>query len=58
VTVRILSVTGQQEVLRNVPVQPGNNIVVIKDLDNLKAGLHLMEIITEDGKITQKILKK
>ncbi len=58
VTVRILSVTGQQELLRNVPVQPGNNVVVIKDLDNLKAGLHLMEIISEDGKITQKILKK
>ncbi|MBK8310943.1 MAG: T9SS type A sorting domain-containing protein [Chitinophagaceae bacterium] len=43
--------------MRLVNVQPGENIIVIKDLDNLKPGMYLLEIITTDGKITQKIVK-
>ena len=57
-TIRINNVSGQQVVNRKVNLQPGENIVVLQNLEALMPGLHLMEIITEDGKITQKIMKK
>lgn len=58
ITVRINNVAGQQEISRSVKLQPGDNIVVIQDLDVLKPGVHIVEIISEDGKIGQKIMKK
>lgn len=57
ITVRIYNAVGQHQISRTLPLQPGENIVVIKDLDALKSGVYLVEIITEDGKITQKIIK-
>lgn len=58
ITVRINNAAGQQEINRSVKLQPGDNIVVIQDLDALKPGVHIVEIISEDGKIGQKIMKK
>ena len=57
-TLRINNMAGQQQTVRLINVQPGENIIVIKDLDNLKPGMYLLEIITTDGKITQKIVKQ
>lgn len=56
--IRITNTAGQVMVTRSVNLQPGDNIVVLKDLDVLPKGIHLMEVISEDGKLVQKILKK
>jgi hypothetical protein len=58
VTIRISNTSGQALVNRVVTLQPGDNVVVLRDLDALKTGIHFMEIMTEDGQITQKIMKK
>lgn len=58
VLIRITNTAGQAMVTRSVNLQPGDNIVVVKDLDVLPKGIHLMEVISEDGKLVQKILKK
>lgn len=58
VTIRITSMAGQEEVNYNTTAQPGENIVVLSNLDALKPGAHLMEIISEDGKFTQKLIKQ
>lgn len=58
-TIRISNVLGQVVVNRNVMIQKGENILVLSsELQTLKPGLHLMEIITEDGKVSQKIIKR
>jgi uncharacterized repeat protein (TIGR01451 family) len=55
--VRISSMSGQMVVKRSINIQPGENIVVLQDLESLTQGAHLLEIITSDGTITQKIMK-
>jgi len=58
VTVRIFNPAGQLVIKRAVTLQPGENVVVIKDLESLAPGLHLLELQTSDGVIAQKIIKK
>ncbi len=58
VTVRINNAAGIQQISKVFDLQQGENIIVVQDLENLKPGVHLVEIITEDGKMTQKIMKK
>lgn len=58
ITVRIVNMLGQQEAVRKIGVQPGENIIVVQDLQSLKTGNYLLEVITEDGKTTHKITKK
>ncbi len=58
ITVRVVNMLGQQELVRKIGVQPGENIVVVRDLENLKTGNYLLEVITEDGKTSHKISKK
>ncbi len=58
VTVRINNAAGIQQISKVFDLQQGENIIVMPDLENLKPGVHLMEIITEEGRITQKIMKK
>lgn len=57
-TIRISNASGQSLINRVVTLQPGENVVVIKDLDALKTGIHFMEIISDDGRIVQKLMKK
>lgn len=58
-TIRISNAAGQLVVSRNVTIQKGENILVLSsELQTLKPGMHLMEIITEDGKVSQKIIKR
>ena len=60
ITIRIKSVSGQEELSRKMILQSGDNVLVLStELSALSNGMHLMEIITEDGnKITQKIIKR
>jgi uncharacterized repeat protein (TIGR01451 family) len=58
VNVRISNASGVQVVNRSVLLQPGDNIIILQDLAALQAGLYVMEIITEEGKVAQKIMKK
>lgn len=59
VTIRISNALGQPVINRNVILQKGVNVVVLSsELQSLKPGMHLMEIISEDGKMTQKIIKR
>lgn len=58
-TVRISNAIGQVVYNRNIILQKGENIVVLTSgLETLKPGMHLMEVITAEGKVTQKIIKR
>ncbi len=57
-TVRISNAAGLVENTRIITLQPGENIVVLEDLEKLQPGAHFLELITEEGKMTQKIIKK
>ncbi len=57
IVVNIYTVGGQLAIQRKMKVQTGDNIVVLKDLESLNKGVHLIEIISEDGRFTQKIIK-
>jgi hypothetical protein len=59
ITVRINSILGQTMVDRKINVQGGeNNIVLSPELSFLSRGIYVMEIITEEGKTTGKIIKR
>lgn len=58
IKIRINNNSGQLESNYTITVQPGENIVVLTNLETLKPGMHFMEIISEDGKFTQKIIKR
>jgi hypothetical protein len=59
VTIRISDALGQPVINRNILLQKGANVIVLSsELQTLKPGMHLMEIISEDGKQTQKIIKR
>jgi hypothetical protein len=58
-TIRINNALGQPVINRRVTLQKGENIIVLSsELQTLKPGIHLMEIITDEGKTTQKIIKR
>lgn len=59
VTLRISNAIGQAVVNRNTLLQKGNNVIVLSaELSALKAGMYVIEIISEDGRQTQKIIKR
>jgi hypothetical protein len=58
ITIGIRNAVGQQVMRKTINVQPGENIIVFSDLEALKPGLHLMEILSEGETMTQKIIKK
>ena len=59
ISLRISNSSGQMIISRNIILQKGMNVVVLSsELQSLKSGMHLMEIISEDGKLTQKIIKR
>jgi len=57
VIIRINGENGQRLINRIVTIQKGENSIVLDDLDNLRAGIVLMEIISGKEKITRKIIK-
>ena len=56
--IRFINMNGQEVLKRNVTLQPGENIVIIKDLEVMAPGMYIMEFGTKDGVMTQKIIKK
>jgi len=56
--IRIVNTSGQEIVKRTVTVQPGGNIVVVKDLEVVAPGLYMMEIRIGEDVIVQKIMKQ
>jgi hypothetical protein len=48
---------GQLLISRKMNVQNGENILVIKDLQSLKPGVLVMEIVTDEERIVQKMIK-
>lgn len=57
VMIRINNLTGQTLITKRVTVQAGNNIVVFDNLQQLQNGLYMLEVVTKDGKHTQKLIK-
>ncbi|GEM_PF-1663755 len=57
VTVRIVNMSGQQEIVRKVAVQVGNNVLQLRDLEKLKVGIYLLEVISKEGKSSHKVSK-
>lgn len=58
ITVQISGLNGQIEATNNVAVQKGQNIIVLSNLETLSSGMHMLEIITEEGKMSHKIIKQ
>lgn len=59
VTIRISNAAGQSVFSRSNLVQKGNNIIVLNsELSTLKAGMYIVEVISEEGRQTQKIIKR
>lgn len=59
VTVRISNAMGQTVVNRTAQLQKGTNVIVLtSELSTLKAGMYIVEVISEDGKQAQKIIKR
>lgn len=57
-TIRFINMNGQEVLKRNVTLMPGDNIVVVKDLETVAPGMYVMELRTADGAITQRIVKQ
>lgn len=56
---RITNLLGQVVYNTNVSLQKGENILVLSDgLDKLNSGLMVLELITPDTKVSQKIMKR
>jgi len=50
---------GQVLVNRSVNLQKGDNVFVLtSELQNLAAGVHVLELISDDQRINQTIIKK
>ncbi len=59
VTIRISNTVGQMVVNRREMVQKGESVIVLSnELNSLSKGIHFMELITEEGTTTQKIVKQ
>lgn len=59
ITLRISNALGQAIVNRTMQIQKGNNVIVLSsELASAKAGMYLVEVITEEGKQVQKIIKR
>lgn len=59
ISIHISNAAGQLVLNRPMLVQKGENIIVLSsEVQSLKPGLYIMEIISEEGKLTQKIIKR
>lgn len=58
VQVRISNAAGQVVLNRMIPVSSGLNIVVLKDMAAEQAGMYVLEMITEDERLVQKLIRK
>ena len=58
ITVRISNVSGQLVMSKKVILQLGDNIVVLQNLESLKTGIYMVELVGSDWKHTQRISKQ
>lgn len=57
VMIRINSLAGQTLVSKRITLQAGNNIVVFDNLQQLQSGIYLLEVVGNDGKHVQRLIK-
>lgn len=55
---RITNANGQQVLQRNVKLNKGVNIMVVTELNNLNAGLYVVDVIADGVKLSQKLMKQ
>ena len=55
---RIITFDGRELLNRKLPVQTGDNIVVLKDLGYLPAGTYMLEVTVSTDKFIKKLLKQ
>jgi uncharacterized repeat protein (TIGR01451 family) len=51
------NIAGQQVFTQSVQIQNGQNIIVLNNLGGLRPGIYIINFITEEGRIAQKIVK-
>ncbi len=54
---RVITMDGKIALTRNVTIDKGENIIVLKDLGQLQKGSYILEMITPTSKVVKKILK-
>ncbi|HMT75998.1 MAG TPA: T9SS type A sorting domain-containing protein [Chitinophagaceae bacterium] len=58
-TLRVSNAAGQVIVNRNSQLLKGNNVIILSsELSALNRGMYIVELITEEGRLTQKIIKR
>ena len=55
---RIITFDGKELLNRKLPIQTGDNIVVLKDLGYLPAGTYILEVTVSTDKFVKKLLKR
>lgn len=55
---RILSFDGKEIMNRKTPVQRGDNLIILKDLQGLPSGSYLLEVNVNGQRMIRKIMKK
>jgi hypothetical protein len=56
--INIINTAGQRLANQFVQLQTGQNIVVLQNLNSLQPGIYIVELVTEDGKNYQKVIKQ
>ncbi len=55
---RIIAINGKEQLKRKIKLENGDNIVVLRDLQQLANGTYILEINTGENKYSSKIVKK
>ena len=55
---RIIAINGKEQLRRKIKLENGDNIVVLRDLQQLAIGTYILEINTAGNKYSTKIVKK
>ncbi|MFD2918977.1 T9SS type A sorting domain-containing protein [Terrimonas rubra] len=56
--IRLTNIAGQVLVNKQVMIQRGQNIVVLPELNRLQKGLYVVEFVSDETRVVEKILKK
>jgi uncharacterized repeat protein (TIGR01451 family) len=57
-TISLLNTAGQVLANQAAALQTGQNVVVLQNLNSLLPGIYVVELLTEDGKNYQKVIKQ
>jgi uncharacterized repeat protein (TIGR01451 family) len=57
-SISLLNTAGQVLANQAVTLQTGQNVVVLQNLNSLLPGIYIVELLTEDGKNYQKVIKQ